>query len=125
MEETWDEWRERQEAKQAKSYQQLGEEKKLPAAKRPTTEEEQKLICALAACHFAPATWDKSFAHSLHGFDATTRAVTPVAEISEKQAYWLFKLTAKYRRQMGLSEDQANEYRRRAESMLTPNSDQH
>lgn len=101
LQETWEEWKRRADAKQAQEWQKVMQyEKNLSTVKRTATDLEKKAIAVLQGCTFQAGSWDKRFVHSLSG----------VEEISEKQSYWLAKMVYRYRRQLGLSPEQARAY---------------
>ena len=105
----WDEWERRAKEKQATAYRELGrKEEKLPTVKRPATDREKAQLKALSGCTFGVGTWDKRFVRQMTGVD----------EITEKQAYWILKLTFKYRRQLGLTQEAARAILIEAEAML-------
>ncbi len=55
--------------------------------------DERCAVEALGRCRFAPATWDKKFAHSL-----AAKAEDAVLSVRQREVLW--KLVKKYRRQM-------------------------
>ena len=82
--ETWQEWEQRQKAKQAQAYREMGkQEARLPIEKHPISERMQSLLKNLSRCTFGVGTWDKRFVRDLQG----------VTEISKKQEYWILKMT--------------------------------
>lgn len=60
------------------------------------TESEIRIVTALRACTFLPASWDKRFARDL--YDTATYA--PGHELTDRQRAWLLRLVHKYRRQI-------------------------
>jgi hypothetical protein len=101
MDNPWDNWFHQQKSKQAIEETEPVEEKarKLPTEKRPITEDEKKISESLRKCTFGVGSWDKKFVKSLEG----------LTEISEKQSYWIYKTSYRYRRQLRLTEAQAQE----------------
>ena len=81
----WDEWLEAHQPKPAEK------KPKTPVITRPVSETEHAKLLALYKCTFLPGSWDKRFVHGL----------VNAAEITDKQAEWIDKLTYKYRRQLG------------------------
>lgn len=61
----------------------------------PLTPEDRNLIGLLAGVRFAPATWDKRFAHNL-----MDQAKSERAALTDRQREWLRKCVYKYRRQI-------------------------
>lgn len=101
LDDTWEDWKRRHDAKQAQAWQKLKKyEESLSSVKRPATEREKQGIAALQKCTFQVGSWDKRFVHGLEGS----------TEISEKQSYWLAKMVYRYRRQLGLTPEQAKSY---------------
>lgn len=106
----WDEWLNSQIQKQAHEQTEGSSEKarKLPSVKRPITDEEKRISESLRKCTFCVGSWDKRFVASVQG----------VAEISEKQSYWIYKTAYRYRRQLRLTDDQAKQMSKIADSKV-------
>lgn len=94
----WRDWKLKAEQKQAEEQKAMLDA--LSQEKHPITEKERSAILALRGCTFIPASWDKKFVRSLQGKE----------QISERQQYWLKKLVVKYRRQLKLTDEQADLY---------------
>jgi hypothetical protein len=113
--ETWQAWKEQHETKQKQMQERIAEyESNLSTVKRPATERERMAIKALAGCTFGVGSWDKKFIASLYHYDAMQGKIIdriiPIDQLSEKQAYWLGKTVFRYRRQLGLTDEQARDY---------------
>ena len=63
--------------------------------RRPWTDEERRLACALGRCRYAPATFEKRFAR-----DTSRLAADPDSLITPKQALQLRKQAHRYRKQL-------------------------
>ena len=107
MNNPWDEWKQQKESQRAKEAPEV-KAAKLPAVKRPITEDEKRIADSLRKCTFGVGSWDKKFVRSLEG----------ATEISEKQSYWIYKTAYRYRHQMRLTEEQAKEMLKIADSKL-------